>query len=243
MKRSFLLIFGLLLVGCSLFPGILFPLPSPTSAPLPKFTALPSPLPPTLTFLPSPSDTETPGITPSETSIQIITETPTETQVSWSYVFPIQPSNSAGFAEGTASHGYPATDIFAPEGAKFVAVTNGTVDFVSYEDRWNPELDDPALRGGLCVAIIGDDGVRYYGSHLSAVENGIRPGVKVTMGQILGYVGHTGNARTTQSHLHFGVSHPTYPEDWHTRRGEVDPFPFLIAWRDGHNATPPLPTP
>jgi len=149
----------------------------------------------------------------------------------------------ADFAEGVASHGYPATDIFAPEGAKFVAVTDGMIDFVSYEDRWDPEHDDLALRGGLCVAILGDDGVRYYGSHLSAIEPGINPGIRVAAGQVLGYVGHTGNARTTPFHLHFGISHPTYPEDWRARRGEVEPFPFLVAWRDGHNVTPPLPTP
>jgi murein DD-endopeptidase MepM/ murein hydrolase activator NlpD len=125
----------------------------------------------------------------------------------------------------------------------FVAVTNAEVDFVSYEDRWDSEHDDLAQRGGLCVAIVGEDGVRYYGSHLSAIAPGISPGVRVTAGQILGYVGHTGNARTTQSHLHFGISHPTYPEDWRARRGEVDPFPFLVAWRAGHNVTPPLPTP
>lgn len=235
--------FGLLLVGCSLLPGIPLPEPTPTSAPSTTHTGFPSLPGSTLPPLPSPSETQTPGITPSLTATGTSTETPTETPVAWSYIFPIQPSNVADFSEGTAGHGYPATDIFAPEGAKFVAVTGGVVDFVSNGDHWNPEDDDPALRGGLSVSIIGDDNVRYYGSHLSAVERGIYPGVRVTVGQILGYVGHSGDARTTPSHLHFGISHPTYPEDWHARRGEVDPFPFLVAWRDGHNVTPPLPSP
>ena len=141
------------------------------------------------------------------------------------------------------SHGYPATDIFSREGSEFVAVTGGVVDFVSFKDRWNPEQDDPATRGGLSVAIIGEDGVRYYGSHLSAIMQGIIPGARVGAGQILGFIGHTGDARSTPSHLHFGISHPTYPEDWHSRRGEVDPFPFLEAWLEGQNVTPPLPTP
>ncbi len=233
MKRSLLLILGFLLSGCSPMPGIPFPLSSPTGA------ISPSPLPITLTPFQSLPDTETPTVTPSETP----TETPTETPISWTYVFPVQPSNVTGFAEGTASHGYPATDIFAPEGTRFVAVTSGEVDFVSYEDRWDPGHDDEALRGGLCVAIIGDDGVRYYGSHLSAIAAGISPGVRVAAGQVLGYVGHTGNARATESHLHFGISRPTYPEDWKARRGQVDPYLFLLAWRDGHNVTPPLPTP
>lgn len=239
MKRSLLLTLGFLLVGCSPMLGLPMPLPSPTSAPLPTVAVVPSPLPPTLTPFSSPTDTETPAGTPSE----IPTETPPETPIIWTYVFPVQPANGADFAEDAASHGYPATDIFAPEGAKFVAVTDGVIDFVSYEDRWDPEHDDLALRGGLCVAILGEDGVRYYGSHLSAIEPGINPGVRVTAGQVLGYVGRTGNARTTPSHLHFGISHPTYPEDWRARRGEVDPFPFLVAWRDGHNVTPPLPSP
>jgi len=243
MKRDLLLMFGLLLCGCSPMPGTLLPLPSPTSIVLATSIILPSPLPPSLIPFPSPSDTETITFAPSETPIETLKETPTETPISWTYVFPVQPSNVVDFAEGVASHGYPATDIFAPEGIKFVAVTDGVVDFVSYEDRWNPEHDDPALRGGLSVAIIGDDGVRYYGSHLSAIKHGISPGVRVVAGQVLGYVGHTGDARTTPSHLHFGISRPTYPEDWHARRGEVDPFPILVAWLDGHNVTPPLPTP
>ena len=124
-----------------------------------------------------------------------------------------------------------------------MAVTNGIVDFVSYEDNWDPELDDAALRGGLCVAMIGNDGVRYYGSHLSAIASGISQGVRVSAGQILGYVGHTGNARNVESHLHFGISAPTFPEDWRVRRGKIDPFPYLEAWRDGKNITPLLPGP
>jgi peptidoglycan LD-endopeptidase LytH len=159
------------------------------------------------------------------------------------YVFPVQPPGIAGFAEGTASHGYPATDIFAPVGTKFVAVTDGMVDFVSYTDTWDPATDDPAVRGGLSIAIVGDDGVRYYGSHLSAIAEGIKPGIRVNAGQLLGLVGKTGDARNTDSHLHFGISRPSTPGDWKARRGQVDPFPFLQVWMDGHNVTPPLPTP
>ncbi len=242
MKRSFLLL-GFLFAGCSTMLGNPLPLLSPTSAPLPSIAVPPSTLPPTLIPSLSPTDSETPTATSSETPTQTQTDISTELTISWTYVFPVQPSSVADFAEGVSSHGYPATDIFAPEGANFVAVTNGVVDFVSYEDRWDPSHDDLTLRGGLCVAIIGDDGIRYYGSHLSEIEPGINPGVRVAAGQVLGQVGHTGNARTTQSHVHFGISYPTYPEDWRARRGEVDPFPFLLVWRDGHNVTPPLPIP
>jgi murein DD-endopeptidase MepM/ murein hydrolase activator NlpD len=144
----------------------------------------------------------------------------------------------ATYGEGVTAHGYPATDIFAPAGTKFVAVTDGVVEFVSYQDRWNPEKDDPALRSGLAVAIIGNDGARYYGSHLLAIASGVHTGLRVSAGQLLGYVGASGNAEGKLSHLHFGISHPTFPEDWLTRRGEIDPFPYLKAWESGVNLTP-----
>jgi murein DD-endopeptidase MepM/ murein hydrolase activator NlpD len=181
--------------------------------------------------------------TPTITQTEFPTEQSTETPTSFDYYFPVQPASLASFAEGVASHGYPATDIFAPEGTKFVAVTSALVDFVSYKDAWDPQKDDPATRGGLSVAIIGDDGVRYYGSHLSSIQTGIKPGVRVEAGQLLGTIGHTGDARNTLSHLHFGISRPSYPEDWKARRGEVDPYAYLFAWRSGINITPGLSAP
>jgi murein DD-endopeptidase MepM/ murein hydrolase activator NlpD len=244
-RRFFLL--GFLLVGCSPIPGFPIPLSSPANTPVPSIGILPSPLPSTIHQIPSPTvmekSTETSSATPTEKPTETPLELPTETQLPRTYVFPVQPSSQATFAEGVTSHGYPATDIFAPEGVNFVAVTSGVVDFVSYEDRWEAVMDNPALRCGLCIAIIGDDGVRYYGAHLSSIQAGIYPGVRVVAGQVLGRIGSSGDAQNTTPHLHFGISHPTSPEDWRVRRGEVDPFPFLIAWRDGHNVTPPLPDP
>jgi murein DD-endopeptidase MepM/ murein hydrolase activator NlpD len=70
----------------------------------------------------------------------------------------------------------------------------GVVDFVSREDVWNPKVNDGATRGGLVVAIVGDDGVRYYGSHLSQIADGVAPGVRVSAGQKLGLTGKSGDA-------------------------------------------------
>jgi murein DD-endopeptidase MepM/ murein hydrolase activator NlpD len=156
------------------------------------------------------------------------------------YVFPLSPTSVARFSN-SGHHDYPAVDIFAPIGTGFVAVTDGVVDFVSRVDTWDPESDDPVVRGGLSVAIVGDDGVRYYGSHLSAVEPGIEPGVRVQAGDRLGLSGKSGNAAPTDPHLHFGISHPTTADDWSVRRGEVDPFPYLVAWDSGQDLTPELP--
>ncbi len=228
---------GFSLSACKPSDGVLYPSTTVTFTPVHTETA---------PFTP-PSPTSSPSLPPLATSTRSAsptsTDIPTSTSIPYRYVFPIQPSGAAGFAEGTASHGYPATDIFAVVGTRFVAVTDGIVDFVSYKDTWDPATDDPAVRGGLSVAIIGDDGVRYYGSHLSAVADGIKPGVQVVAGQVLGLVGKSGDAIHTTSHVHFGISRPTTPDDWKARRGQVDPFPFLQAWRDGHNITPPLPVP
>jgi peptidoglycan LD-endopeptidase LytH len=152
------------------------------------------------------------------------------------YVFPLDPPTSGDY--GATHHDYPATDIFTPIGTHFVAVTSGVVDYVSRTDTWDPKVDDPASRGGLSVAIVGDDGVRYYGSHLSQVADGIEPGQRVDAGQLLGLTGKSGNAATTDPHLHFGISHPTFAEDWAVRRGEVSPYPYLNAWRNGQMLKP-----
>ena len=228
MRRGMLLLLEFLLSGCSCLM-------------LPFQPAVLSPTP----FMQSPLATSANTTIPISTSTTALTSTSTaaatQTTLSFPHIFPLQPASAAGFAEGTASHGYPATDIFAVVGTRFVAVTDGVVDFVSTKDLWDPASDDPAERGGLSVAIIGDDGLRYYGSHLSAIAAGIAAGVRVKAGQLLGLVGNTGDARSTPSHLHFGISRPTYPEDWKARRGQVDPYPYLLAWRNGHNVTPPLP--
>ena len=139
---------------------------------------------------------------------------------------------------GVSHHDYPATDIFAPAGSAFVAPTSGKVDWISRTDRWNPGVDDPATRGGLSVAIIGDDGIRYYGSHLREIAPSIKVGRRVHVGEKLGEVGNSGDARGIATHLHFGISHPTHPSDWEVRRGEVGPYPYLNAWKAGESVTP-----
>jgi murein DD-endopeptidase MepM/ murein hydrolase activator NlpD len=155
------------------------------------------------------------------------------------HVFPLRDAGKVSY--GRSHHDYPAADIFCPIGSQFVAVTDGIVDFVSRDDLWVAASDDPALRGGISVAIVGDDGVRYYGSHLSSVADGIEPGVRVHIGQLLGLTGKSGNAASTDPHLHFGISHPTTPDDWAVRRGEIQPYDYLRAWQRGENRTPTLP--
>jgi murein DD-endopeptidase MepM/ murein hydrolase activator NlpD len=151
------------------------------------------------------------------------------------YTFPVHHCSAS---PSGSHHDYPASDVFTQRGCEFVAVTRGRVDEVSFHDRWDPSVDSGATRGGLSVSIVGDDGVRYYGSHLKRIARGIKPGVRVHTGQLLGRVGNTGDAVYTPTHVHFGISWPTRAGKWWVRRGEVWPQRFFTAWRDGDDLSP-----
>jgi len=149
----------------------------------------------------------------------------------------VTPSSVASYLH--AHHDYPASDILAPCGSTVVSPVSGVVQDVSTVDRWNPKADDPATRGGLSWSVVGDDGVRYYGSHLRQLDVHVVPGAAVRAGQRLGFVGRTGNARGTACHLHFGLSPlRCRPGDWWTRRGAFYPWPYLDDWRKGGNRNP-----
>lgn len=151
------------------------------------------------------------------------------------YVFPVAGCRADA---SQSHHDYPASDIFTKVGCTFVAPVAGRVDEVNRVDRWNPKTNRGADRGGLSVSIVGVDGVRYYGSHLSSIAAGIKPGVRVRAGQLLGRTGKTGSARYTSPHLHFGISWPTGKNVWWIRRGAVAPQRFLNSWHAGGQLSP-----
>ena len=146
-------------------------------------------------------------------------------------------------------HDYPASDIFAKKGCAFVSPIAGVVDEVNTVDKWSGKTNLGADRGGLSISILGDDGLRYYGSHLSKIEANILPGYKVTTGEKLGEIGSTGSARGTKPHLHFGISYPTEKGIWWVRRGvglekgKTSPWKYLQAWQAGKDLKPKLTVP
>ena len=137
---------------------------------------------------------------------------------------------------GHTHHDYPATDMFAAKGCAIVAATSGRIDEVAATDRWSSTTNRGADRGGLSYSLVGDDGVRYYGSHLSALL--VHAGQRVRAGQLIGRVGNTGDARGIATHMHFGISWPTRPGIWWVRRGELYPWPYLDSWRAGGQRSP-----
>ncbi len=104
-------------------------------------------------------------------------------------------------------------DIFAPRGTPVLAVSAGRADRVR-----NTRL------GGKVVWLRDRQrGASIYYAHLDSQH--VSDGDLVEQGDTVGFVGNTGNARTTPPHLHFGIY----------RRGEgpLDPFPFLTPPRTG----------
>jgi murein DD-endopeptidase MepM/ murein hydrolase activator NlpD len=177
-----------------------------------------------------------PAVTPTATSPAAATPSPSPTASASAphYVFPVNANADYGHTHAL----YPATDIFAACGSPVRAATNGVVLEVSRVDTFDPNNSLGAARGGLSVSLLGDDGVRYYGSHLSAIAPRIDAGVRVAAGALIGNVGQTGNASHI-CHLHFALSPPCLRVgDWWNRRGVVYPWQYLDAWRVGRDLSP-----
>jgi len=159
------------------------------------------------------------------------------------YTFPV---SGCAVKYGKYHHDYPATDIGAKKGCAFVAPIAGVIDEVVLVDKWSGKTNKGADRGGLSISITGDDGIRYYGSHLSKIEANIIPGLRVATGEKLGEVGATGSAKGTSPHLHFGISYPTEKGIWWIRRGvglekgKTSPWKYLQAWQAGKDLKPKL---
>jgi murein DD-endopeptidase MepM/ murein hydrolase activator NlpD len=225
----------LTLAGCGAPPAAPSADPAWVATPLPETTA-PS-ADPTASTSPTPSPTASAKPSPSKKAPTTKPTKPVEKAPSGSskYVFPVSASNVSWHK----THGkYAATDLFADCGKPILAVTGGVILEVSLKDTYVKGRPDGPANGGLSVSLLGDDGVRYYGSHLSKVQSGIRAGVRVTAGQKLGLLGKTGNANNV-CHLHFGLSPKCAGTgDWKVRRGVVWPYSYLSSWRSKGSKSP-----
>lgn len=168
----------------------------------------------------------------TETSNDTGNPATTLTTLSPKYVFPF----SRLPVTYTRDHlNYPATDV---EGcyAKVLAPTAGIVTQSRRKDTWVEEIDDLGTRGGLTITLVGDDTVRYYFAHLGRLKVSI--GQRVQPGDWIGVVGSSGNARVTRCHTHFGMSRVCPLAEVHLLQGELWPWKYLDAWRQGIQLSP-----
>jgi murein DD-endopeptidase MepM/ murein hydrolase activator NlpD len=91
---------------------------------------------------------------------------------------------------------HKGTDVFADHGTPVRSPVDGTVT------SGNGSL------GGLFVKVFQPDGTYFYMAHLSGLPEGFQEGMAVQTGDIVGFVGNSGNARTTPPHVHLGIYSP-----------------------------------
>lgn len=117
---------------------------------------------------------------------------------------------------------HEAIDIMAPAGTPVLAVDDGRIAklFTSKPGGLTVYHFDPAQR------------LSYYYAHLQAYAPGLREGMEVRRGDLIGYVGSTGNANPQAPHLHFAVFRLGTPAKWW--EGEaVNPYPALRGAKAG----------
>ncbi|MDX6510693.1 MAG: peptidoglycan LD-endopeptidase LytH [Gaiellaceae bacterium] len=144
------------------------------------------------------------------------------------YVFPVQGAPSVVDTFGAARAGVPwhhGDDIFALQGTPVIAVADGIVFSVGWQRL-----------GGRRLWLLDQAGNEFYYAHLDAYSPLAANGEAVRAGDVLGYVGNSGDAEQTPPHLHFEI-HPAallglgYD-------GAVNPTVYLRGWREGTPAAP-----
>lgn len=111
---------------------------------------------------------------------------------------------------------HDAIDILAPNGTPVLAVVDGTVE----------KLFD-SVRGGLTVYQFEPSGrYCYYYAHLDRYADGLAEKKTIKRGEVIGYVGSTGNASPEAPHLHFEI-HVLGPEKQWWKGESINPYPVL----------------
>jgi murein DD-endopeptidase MepM/ murein hydrolase activator NlpD len=155
----------------------------------------------------------------------VLTGTPSEAPelAARRLAFPVRGMSSESLTDtfddprGGGARRHEAVDIAAPRGTPVVAVEDGSVLRLHRSGA-----------GGLSVYHLDPTGrFTYYYAHLDAYAPGLAEGRALRRGDVLGYVGTTGNAPPTAPHLHFAVFERTDPKRWWTGR-PVNPYSI---WR------------
>jgi len=111
-----------------------------------------------------------------------------------------------------AGRSHEGVDIFADRGTAVISPTNAVIGSIGY-----------GATGGNFIFTINPGQERYYFAHLDGIREGLSRGDVVSAGEVIGYVGNTGNADHANPHLHFGIYSPR----------TINPFSRLTHVYDG----------
>jgi murein DD-endopeptidase MepM/ murein hydrolase activator NlpD len=137
------------------------------------------------------------------------------------WTFPIRGAHDYGtsinrYGAARSGHTHAGQDVLANCGLQLVAARAGTVTAVG----------SGGAAGNYLTVHTTDTPYDYFYAHMRSTAL-VREGQTVTTGQLVGYVGETGDA--TACHLHFELWQGRWWAGGHT----IDPLPFLKAWDAG----------
>jgi murein DD-endopeptidase MepM/ murein hydrolase activator NlpD len=152
-----------------------------------------------------------------------------------SYVFPVDGGASWGDTYGANRSDiydgwHHGDDLFAPLGTPVVAVATGKLSLVGWDSL-----------GGWRIWLTDAKGNSFYYAHLSGYSRWILTHRNVRAGEVIGFLGRTGDAFTTTPHLHFEIHpHQLLRLGYD---GAVDPTSYLKTWRVENVAASKIPAP
>ena len=193
---------------------------------------------PTATATATPTPARTADPTPTPTATAAATATPSERRrarerreaarvrtrlTRRGYAFPVVGQASAADTFGAARAApvvkHEGTDIFAPFGSPVVAVRAGRLSRVG-----------TLPISGNRLWLTTEDGDAFFYAHMSTFATAAKDGTQVKAGEVLGYLGNTGDAEPTPPHVHFEI-HPGGES-----KAAIDPYPVVAVWQDRSDA-------
>jgi murein DD-endopeptidase MepM/ murein hydrolase activator NlpD len=121
-------------------------------------------------------------------------------------------------ARGGGERTHEATDIMAPRGTPVHAVDNGLIKKLFVSDQG----------GNTIYQFDTPETYTFYYAHLDRYADGLKEGMLVKRGDVIGYVGSTGNAAPDAPHLHFAIFELGPEKNWWQGK-PVNPYPILVS--------------
>lgn len=122
------------------------------------------------------------------------------------------------FGETHNGHRHEAIDIMEPRGTEVRAVVSGTIRKLFLSNPGGNTIYEFDEMGMYC----------FYYAHLDRYRDGLREGMRVDRGDVIGFVGSTGNADAHAPHLHFAIFELGPEKQW-WKGTAVNPYPSLVA--------------